>query len=147
LTNPSRVLFSLQQNVGIIAACAPTLKPLFARTLNMDTTYGTNNSGHGDGYGPGGSRVISRPKRSTLGYVRETDGDDDNDDFEMGRYGGNAGVVHSRSRKGDDGLYTETTVKGGSGSSDDGSETFILSDLPRDQVVKKTEITVVKTLR
>ena len=38
-----------------------------------------------------------------------------------------------------------TIVKGG--GSDDGSETFILKEGQQDQVIKKTEITVVNTLR
>jgi hypothetical protein len=97
------------------------LKPLFGKTLKMGTSYATN-SRAGFGSRPG-------PLPTSRGYQLN-----DPDDLEMTKYSTS-----------DNNGFQSTVVKGG--VSDDGSETFILPDIPRDAVVMKTEISVVKTDR
>ncbi|KAL2756897.1 hypothetical protein ACRALDRAFT_1069604 [Sodiomyces alcalophilus JCM 7366] len=104
----------LQQNVGMITACAPMLKPLVARTLKLQSSYATPS-------GPSGYGGRQRP--TAAGYIRE-----DTSGFEMSKLqGGVSDPYH-------------TTVKGG--ISDDGSETSILAEGLQHRVMRHTEITV-----
>lgn len=99
------------------------LKPLFGKALNMSTVnYGTG----GSASHPHGAYGRSRPVAA--GYVREAD----DEDFEMSGY----------NKTGRPAQFTRTTVQGGVNSSDDGSETFILNDVPDDKVMMKTEVRV-----
>lgn len=59
---PSNAIRSLQLTTGIIAACAPTLKPLVGRWLNIASTLDPKY------YGTGGS---SRGARRHTGYVMQ----------------------------------------------------------------------------
>jgi hypothetical protein len=97
------------------------LKPLFGKTLKIQTTYGTSQA---VGYGN-----RAKPSAADRGYVL-----DDQDDLEMMQYNSSGNTQ-----------FHSTVVKGG--GSDDGSETFILPDVPQDAVVKRTEISIVNTER
>ena len=102
------------------------IKPLVAKTLGIDSTYAASSARPRD-YAYASSRSRQRP--TAAGYIRE-DGDQD---FELAKYG-------------DGGQYHTTVVRGG--GSDANSETYILPDSEsNDGVMKKTEVTVVKTDR
>lgn len=107
------------------------LKPLFAKSLHLQSSYGTGGpSGRVNDYELSGAR---RGDRSNVGYVRDVDSDPD---YDMQNFAGRVSTDQSRS----------TVVKGG--ISDDGSETFILQDSPETRgVMMKTEITVTQTPR
>lgn len=122
--NPSR----LQQNVGIVVACAPILKPILAKTLKLQTSNATGPSTQAGQYG-----IRSRTNPNGMGYARDMD----DGDFEMARYRGD--YIH----RGDE-RDLSTVVKGGSGS-DEGSETNILPNYPQDKVLMQTEISIVQT--
>ena len=98
------------------------LKPLFGRTLSIQTTYESSQKAQ---YASG-----ARPSTAITGHSF----DDARDDAALTDYS-NSGTAN----------FHSTFVKGG--GSDDDSETFIFADIPQDAVVKKTEISVVNSKR
>lgn len=63
---------SIQQCVGIVAACSPMLKPLFGRRLDLsEGEY----SGRSDYHGSQRYGDYARSRQSTHGYVRSQRGD------------------------------------------------------------------------
>ncbi|KFH40946.1 hypothetical protein ACRE_083560 [Hapsidospora chrysogenum ATCC 11550] len=116
----------LQQNVGIVVACAPILKPLLAKALKLQTSNATAPSTQAGQYG-----IKSRTNPNAMGYARDMD----DGEFEMSRYRGD--YIHPKDER-----DLSTVVKGGSGS-DEGSEINILPSYPHDKVLKQTEISVV----
>lgn len=89
-TNPH----SLQQNVGVVAACAPTLKPLVGSWLNLNTTQD---------YASGGNRGLPADKSGAVGQGGggASSGEQRDGVFEMG-----SALRHSKYRH-------RTTVRGG----------------------------------
>jgi hypothetical protein len=109
---------SLQLNVAIIAACAPSLKPLFTRLLGLGSTrdyYNNNTPGVRSGYG-------SRYGRGTRRGTRRL-GDDDDD------YGAVSGTRTGGNKKGGvdvdefelEGSQQRTGIQGGEGDGSPGS--------------------------
>lgn len=121
-------LASLQLNVGIIAACAPSLKPLVNKALRLGdyATYAYD-------YGPNYSNSRSRPRASQLSplgngrYSRA-------DDFELAdRRAMAAATVDSKVT-----TTPETFYKGSSGS-----EEYILSQgQAKGRIMRTTEVIV-----
>ncbi|KLU82365.1 hypothetical protein MAPG_01437 [Magnaporthiopsis poae ATCC 64411] len=69
---------ALQLDTGIIAACIPTLKPLFGRVLNLTTAKPYGNSGY-----PGGSGFSNRRRTGYINQDSVTGGRPEFDDIEL----------------------------------------------------------------
>lgn len=119
----------LQFNLGIIVACAPTLRPLLGRALKLSSRdkYYENYYGNKSGTGAGGVRQGTKPRTVT------TRGDefemDDNVNFDKNG-------------------QTKTTVRGGTttiydkNSERSGSEEMILQENEPRGILKTTQINV-----
>jgi|SRR5687767_8643352 hypothetical protein len=119
----------MQLNVGIIAACAPSLKPLVSKALGLSTAdsraYGNTYGSHGPGRNVAGgvSGLRSKPR----------------DHYELHDIDENV----NRSKRG----HTDTTVtfyKGTSEGERSGSEEMILGEQPPGfkGIVRTTEVVV-----
>ncbi|KAM5352647.1 hypothetical protein ACJ41O_005369 [Fusarium nematophilum] len=121
----------LQLNLGIIAACAPSLKPLVSKALKLSSYYGSNQYGN-PSYGQ------SRSRRMTGGRTPAgTSNFSQNNDFELGdrRLEGPSGN--------EGGVTTTTFYKaGGSDENRSGSEEMILDSPYKGGIVRTTEVTI-----
>ncbi|KAK3326856.1 hypothetical protein B0H66DRAFT_589376 [Apodospora peruviana] len=144
----------LQLNVGIIAACAPTLKPLFTRILGLSTTnypYNVSGSQYHNG-SRGGTRRTSRLREDTNSH-RLVKLSSTVDEFDLedagGRRQGNLSNVRGGTNTGGTGM------PGSFYTSSSGSEEMILGSaattpppLPRTvsrsggRILKTTEVQV-----
>lgn len=125
---------SLQLNIGIIAACAPSLKPLVSRVLKLSDYYPTSAShygsrtrgtvglqtigGTGGGGGPSSARRSKHPDQYELQDLRNSD-DEAKQSSEEVDFGGLGKKGHSSA--------TATFYKGSESEGDrSGSEEMIL---------------------
>ncbi|KAI6779959.1 Integral membrane protein [Emericellopsis cladophorae] len=131
----------LQINIGIIAACAPTLRPLVAGILQLSTSNTgaryPSQSRYGNGYGgPKNTGLRSQRNNRSSGWVKADSG---HDEYEMddGRFGGHGGECGDQIRP-DIGV-----AHGGSRS---GSEEMIIQGVKGEEkkgIVRRTVVTVV----
>ena len=148
---------SLQLNIGIIASCAPSLKPLVSKALKLSDYYPSPGSRYGS-RGTGGVRTIggTNPLRSKQeqqhrdgGYpLRDLSDQRSEDELEFGT-GGKAGAAGGQGTARS--TATVTFYKPGAGYEGDGdrsgSEELILDGRTRANefrggILRTTEVTV-----
>ncbi|KAH6677025.1 hypothetical protein F5X68DRAFT_224209 [Plectosphaerella plurivora] len=131
---------SAQINIGIIAACTPSLKPLVSKALNL-SSYAPNNYASGQGSQSRGTRRgnmshPSRPRRDEYG-LEELESRGSTPTSQDPDFGGKASA-----------RTTTTIYTGGRGADRSGSEEMILSEpshahaIPDARITKTTQITV-----
>ncbi|EHA49637.1 hypothetical protein MCOR27_003487 [Pyricularia oryzae] len=139
----------LQLNTGIIAACAPTLKPLLGRTLHLGSTAKPRSYGNSSSAMYFDSKGNNR-SRSNRGYINHTDNDEV--DIELSRtsrqiLGGGVGSFHAGAVGGAEALRQQQQQHGGGSSSaskgaDSQSEEFILQGTAEGGILRTTEISI-----
>jgi hypothetical protein len=136
----------MQQNVGTIAACAPSLKPLVSKALGLSTSGGDSNAYGPGGYGSrgaGGIRTIggaagSALRSKTRDHYELRDLDEEQRERQENRTGGAAGYGRGKNDT------TVTFYKSNSEGERSGSEEMILGS-PRSNfkgIVRTTEVIV-----
>lgn len=120
----------MQLNVGTIAACAPSLKPLVSKTLGLSTN---DTHSYGNQYG---SRGAARNITGASGIRTKT-----HDHYELHDLDEEETNKHQKSG------HTSTTVafyKGTSEGERSGSEEMILGDRPQNfkGIIRTTEVKV-----